>query len=182
MKKEYNSLILIIFCTFILIVGFFKFLLSPVNKKISNLEKKIIEKTQELQKTRVLAEKFSVLKEEIKLLQKEIEIFEKRVPKETNLPELLKIVSKEAENYNVKISKLEKQVENLSPPEFKEIPFVIYFKCNYHNLGQFLSVLAQNKRIFTGTSLNLRYSFTGTPTRTDNFIEGDCTLFAYSLK
>ncbi len=180
MKKEYQNLIAIFIGVVFVIFLYFKFLLSPLNKKIVLTEKNIIEKSQQLRKAKILAESLPFLQQETQFLKFEIEEFEKKVPKETNIPELLKIISKESQNYNIKILRIDKQDIVSLAREFNEIPFKLNFKCSYHNLGQFLTSIAQQKRIFSTANLKLRYE--GITSSTDEHINGECLVIAYILK
>ncbi|MFN3550371.1 MAG: type 4a pilus biogenesis protein PilO [Endomicrobiia bacterium] len=181
MKKEHQNLIAIGIVAVFLIFLYFRFLLIPLNKKIVETEKKIIEKSQELKKAKILAESLPFLQQETQFLQVEIEELEKRVPKETNIPELLKIISKESQDYNIKILRIDKQNIISLAKEFDEVPFKLNFKCSYHNLGQFLTNLAQQRRIFATSNLKLRYEAT-TTSSTDDYINGECIVIAYTLK
>jgi Tfp pilus assembly protein PilO len=177
MKKEQQNLIIIAAGFIFLTLIYFKFLLIPINDKIKKTEQKIIEKSQELKRAKILAENLPYLKQETETLQIEIAELEKKLPKEANVPELLKIIGKEAQNYNIKISRLERQNIISSAKEFNEIPFFLSFKCRYHNLGQFLASIAQQKRIFASSNLKLRYE----PSEENN-LSGEIQVFAYTLK
>jgi len=177
MKKEYQNLIIVGIGFVLLIIIYFRFLLLPLNNKIKKTEQKIIEKSQEVKRAKALAENLPFLKQETEILQAEIVELEKRVPKESNIPELLKIIGKEAQNYNIKISRLERQNIISSAKEFSEVHFFISFKCRYHNLGQFLVSIAQQKRIFASANLKLKYE----PSEENN-LSGETQVFAYTLK
>jgi len=179
MKKDQQKLFLIILCFVAFMFIYYNLLLLPLRKKIVEVKKNISEESARLNKARILKEQLPQLKQETEMLRLQIEQLKQKLPTTPNIPELIKIIGKEAEYYNVKISNLTPKEINSSPKEFNEIPFSINFMTNYHNLAQFLASIAQGRRIFAAQNLQLNYSQT---TQTDLNLSGTCILIAYTLK
>lgn len=180
MKKEHQNLAIVIISLVAFIFLYFNFLLLPLNKQIEQIKKTIAEKSEKLKEAKQLEEQLPKLKQEIQLLQLQITNFEKRLPKQANIPELIKIISKEAQYHNIKIFNLVPKDIDTSAKEFNEVPFSINFIANYHSLAQFLTKIAQGNRIFAIRDLNLNY--TPNPAEKENYLSGSCILFSYTLK
>lgn len=177
MKKEQQMLVIIGVGIIFFIYSFFKFIFIPTNIKISQMKKSISEKTAKLEEARLLAENLPKLQQETKMLELEIVELEKKIPKQTDLPSLIKIISRQAQNYGIKINSLVPQVIDSSSPQYKEIPFSISFSGNFHSLGQLLTELAQGERIIASRDLSLTYSNVK-----DYTVNGTCIIYAFSLK
>jgi Tfp pilus assembly protein PilO len=179
MKKEQQTLVVIIVCFVVFIFVYFSLLLSPIRKKIVEVKNTISKESDRLREAKILEEQLPQLKQETQMLRLQIEQLKQKLPTSPNIPELIKIIGKEAQYYNIKISNLTPKEINSSPKEFNEIPFSINFMTNYHSLGQFLASIAQGKRIFAAQNLQLNYSPTA---QTDLNLSGSCILIAYTLK
>ncbi len=177
MKKEQQILVIVTIVVVFYLYAFLNFILVPLNIKISQVKKLINDKTTSLEQARLLTESLPKLKQETKLLELEIVELEKKLPKQTNLPSLIKIISRQAQNYGIKLNTLTPQLIDSSSPQFKEIPFTISFMGSYHSVGQFLSELAQGERIIASRDLTLTYSG-----QKDYPINGTCIIYAFSLK
>ncbi len=177
MKKEQQILIFICIGILFYVYIFFKIVLAPVNKKISETKRMISEKQQKVTEAEIAKSQLPLLQSETKRLELEIAELEKKVPKEVNLPELIKIISKVSQYFGIKLQTLSYQSIDTSPPQYNEIPFSISFTASYHNLGQFLAAIAQEKRIFASKNLVLNY--TGDK---ENSVTGTFILYAYALK
>ncbi|MCS7227687.1 MAG: type 4a pilus biogenesis protein PilO, partial [Endomicrobia bacterium] len=173
MKKEQQSLVLVIVCFIIFVVIYFNLLFLPLNKQISVVKQKISEKSSELKKAKMLKAQLPQLKRETQMLELQIAELEKKLPTKPDIPELIKIISKDSQYYNVKILNITTKDIVTTPKDFNEIPFSINFITNYHNLAQFLTSIAQGKRIFAARDLVLSYSPSGDKS---NYLNGNCTI------
>ncbi len=180
MKKEQQTLIIIVMALVGFIFIYLNLLWKPLNKQIAQTKKNISEKLDKLKEAKQLEEQLPKLQQDTQLLQLQIAELEKKLPKQPNVPELIKIISKEAQYYNLKILNLTVRDIDSSPKEFNEIPFSINFTTNYHNLAQFLTKIAQGSRIFAIKDLNLDYL--PNPTEKNNYLSGSCIIFSYTLK
>lgn len=179
MKKEYQNFIFLTILFIFLFFIYFYFLFFPTNKKIKKIQEEILLKTKQIKYAEGLKEKLPILKSEIKLLEEEAKQLEEKLPSDIGLPQLIRIISKESYNYNIKITKLAKQ-DVISFNNFDEIPISLNFRSNYHNLAQFLVSLAQNRRIFAVYQLTLKYQ--PTLEKQENNLECVGVIHSYSSK
>ncbi|MCS7231942.1 MAG: type 4a pilus biogenesis protein PilO [Elusimicrobiota bacterium] len=180
MKKKQQQILVMLIGGFVLFLFiYYKLLLSPINKGISEKIKLIDEKSKKLQKAILLAESLPLLKQETQILELQIAELEKKLPTKPNIPELIKIIGKVSQAYNIKISNITTKSIDTSAEKYSEIPFSISFTANYHSLGQFLTNIAQEKRIFAVKDLVMTYTPT---TSKDNYLNVNCIIFSYALK
>lgn len=179
MKKEYQNFIILTVIFIFIVAVYFNFLFFPTNKKIKETQENILLKTKQIKDAERLKDRLPILKNEIKLLEEASKQLEEKLPKDVGLPQLIKILSKEAYNYNIKIAKLAKQ-DIISLGDFNEIPISLNFRSEYHNLAQFLISLAQNKRIFAVYQLTLKYQ--PTTEKQENNLECIGVICSYSSK
>jgi len=177
MKKEHQIFVIMAVGVLLFLYIFFKFIFIPINIRISEMKKSISEKTSKLEEAKLLTESLPRLQQETKLLELEIVELEKKLPKQTNLPSLIKIISRQAQNFGIRINSLTPQMVDASSPQFKEIPFTINFSGSFHSLGQFLTELAQGERIIASRDLSVSYSNVK-----EYPINGTCIIYAFSLK
>lgn len=177
MKKEQQVLIGIGIVTVFVLFIYFKLFLIPLNKQILITREEIIKKQQKLDEAKWLASTLPNLKQYTEILRKYVEELEKKVPSKPEIPELIKIISKESQNYNVKITNIVVKDLDTSAKEYNEIPFSVNFNTNFHNFAQFLTTLAQGRRLFSARNVLLNYTH-GKETN----LTGSCILVAYSLK
>ncbi len=179
MKKEQQVLVIIVVGIIAFLFIYFKFLLLPLNSEIKAVRSDIKKKSDQLEEARKLESELPQLREETQALEQEIAKLEKKLPTKPDIPQLIKIISKNSQYYNVKISNIVIKDMITSSQEFNEIPFSINFVSNYHNLAQFLVSIAQGERIFAARDLVINY--TGS-TEKSNYLAGNCTIFSYTLK
>lgn len=177
MKKEQQVIVVIGLGLIFYLYAFFNFMYFPLNKNISELKKSIEEKTKKVKEAKLLAESLPQLKQETEILNKEIAELEKKLPRNTDIPSVIKIVSRQSQNFGIKINSLTPRDIDISAPRYKEIPFTLDFSGSFHSVGQLLTELAQGNRIIGCRDLVLnRQDDKNYP------ISGNCIIYAFSLK
>lgn len=179
MKKQQQTLVVILSIFVLFVFFYFRMLLIPLNRGISEKVRLIEEKSKKLQEAILLAESLPLLKQQTEILQLQIADLEKRLPNKPDIPELIKIINKESQYYNIKLTNITIKELDTSAREYIEIPFSVNFTANYHSLAQFLTSIAQQKRIFAARDLVINYSPTTTK---DNYLNVSGVIFAYALK
>ncbi|MCS7151489.1 MAG: type 4a pilus biogenesis protein PilO [Endomicrobia bacterium] len=177
MTKDQQILVAVVVGLLFVVFIYFRFLLLPINKRISATREEIDKKTEKLIEAKELSKALTDLKQYIEILKTYVAELERKVPTKPDIPELIKIISKESQNYNVKITNIVVRDIDSSANEFNEIPFSINFSTNYHDFAQFLTSIAQGRRIFSARDVILNYS----PGKDTN-LTGSCTILAYALK
>ncbi|MEN3013052.1 MAG: type 4a pilus biogenesis protein PilO [Endomicrobiia bacterium] len=182
MKKQQQTLIGIIVAFGIFVLFYFRVLLLPLNKKISEKIRLIGEKNKKLQEAILLQESLPLLQQQTEALKIQVADLEKKLPNKPDIPELIKIISRVSSYYNIKISNITTKEMDTSAKDYNEIPFSISFTTNYHNLAQFLASIAQEKRIFAARDLVLTYSAGSSAGSKDNYLNISGVIFSYVLK
>jgi type IV pilus assembly protein PilO len=163
----------------------------PVRKaKIEALEKESAKLEAELEKARKMVGNLAKLEAEYERLHDQWLSAQELLPEEKEMPELLRQVTTAGNKAGVQFALFEPQPP--APREFySEHPVKIKVRGNYHQVGIFLSRLANMHRIVNVTQLELA-SFEGKKggkkgngdSRTGkymNTVEADFTLSAYTL-
>jgi type IV pilus assembly protein PilO len=87
------------------------------------------------------------LEQEIAVLNLEIKEIEKKLPPSKDVPNLIRLLSKKMENYNVRWNRI--APGNIVTKDYYiEHSYSIPFTASYHNLALFLSEIGQMERIF----------------------------------
>ncbi|MCB4790761.1 MAG: type 4a pilus biogenesis protein PilO [Elusimicrobia bacterium] len=165
-----------IFIVFFVIV-YFKYLAAPLDQKyresseqLNNIETKVASMKQK-------AKELPKLQKEMKLLEEEVAELGKRLPKEKGIQELLRIITKDSQNYHL-------NVLSFSPnpvaekSNYFEIPFRVSVKGTYHSLAQFLSDLGQESRIISAKNLEM----SADTSSKNNSITASFSIIAYTFK
>ena len=175
-EMQQNLIAVVIFIAIVLVV-YFKYLITPLNKKYSesfeqlnNVESKIVAMKQR-------ARELPKLQKEMKYLQAEVTDLEKRLPKEKEIQQLLRLVTKIAQTYKINILNFapEKAVEKSN---YIEIPFKISVRGGYHSLAQFFADLGQESRIISARNLNM----TADNSTKNDTLNANFSIVAYMFK
>lgn len=134
----------------------FMLVISPKNKEIKELQKKIAEQENEIAKAQVKAEKLGQLTFENERLKRRLEDLKRQLPEEKEVSSFLKQVSDLCIRSGLKVL--------LWRPEGKrdhksgivyEIPVKIELSGDYHSLGYFFSSLTKLDRIINISDIRL---------------------------
>jgi len=96
-----------------------------------------------LEEMKATALELPKLQAEMAVLELEVADLEKRLPKEKEIPELLRTITKTAQRYNLKISNFNPS-KIVEQPNYSEVPFEMVVQGNYHSLAYFLTDLGRN--------------------------------------
>lgn len=122
--------------------------------KIDNLEKQLNQKRIKLEEAERVAQRLPQLKERHELLQEELAYAHEKMPKEKEMPELLRRVTEAADQNDLDIYLF--HPEKIEPKEtYDEIPIKMELTGNYHNLGSFLAQVGSLPRIVTPKRLKI---------------------------
>lgn len=134
--------------------AFFKYLYSPMGKKVNDAKRDLMEKQEKLRITETKALRKDALVKEYELLKAEEKTVEKKLPRQKELPVLLRELNNILKKYKVNFINLLPQAS--TPREyFIEFPFTINVTANFHNLGLFLTDLGQMDRIINAQNLQI---------------------------
>jgi type IV pilus assembly protein PilO len=178
-KKLQQQLIFIVLIFAGLSYVYFGYILKPINSRFQDAQTKLREAESKLSEMKLRALELPKLQSEMMYLEQEVSDLEKLLPKEKQIPELIRTITKAAQQFGIKM-------QNIAPgPEapqanFSELPFRMILEGNYHSFARFLAELAQGQRIFNYRDL----VFTGrTASKEDpNTIMVSFNLIAFIFK
>jgi len=155
------------------------FLLTPLVLKYKDSRTRLEESQRKLTEMRKRALELPRLQAEMKQLEQEVVELERRLPKDREIPDLLRTLTKIAQHYQLKVT-------NISPgaigtqANYYEVPFQITLQGTFHSLGGFLTELGQASRIFSERNMNLN-EIVATKENTST-VNATFTLIAYTFK
>jgi type IV pilus assembly protein PilO len=180
MKKEYQIYAAVVLGFILFIFVYFTLLLSPINKSIADKKKKINELETTLATAKKLASELDYLREKSKLLEMEVSDLQKRLPKNKDIPDLLRRITRNAQKFDVGINNLQPQ-QVVSKAEYDELPFMMTVTSNFHSLGSFFAEIGQEERLLSVSDLTLN-SASGAGETRDTTVTGSFVMIAYMAK
>jgi type IV pilus assembly protein PilO len=156
----------------------------PVRKaKIAALEKEYAKLSTELEKARKMVGNLARLEAEYERLHDQWLSAQELLPEESEMPDLLRQVTTAGNKAGVQFALFEPQPP--APHEFyAEHPIKVKVRGNYHQVGIFLSRLANMPRIVNVSKLQLNSFDTSKnkkQAKTRSTVEAEFTLSAYTL-
>lgn len=156
--------------------GFSAFFYSPLHKEILALQSSVQDLQRQLNAMRGRAQQLSKMQEEMASLQVDVADLEKQLPKDRELPSLIRILTHRAETYGLTLSILTPG-KALPKGLYDEIPYSVNLSTSFNNLGHFLTAMGKGDRLFAARNLALTPASAKTdPSRT---INATFTLIAF---
>ncbi len=160
----------------ILVGGGYFLLLSPKIVEVDGLRQQRAAKETELVQSRALAASLARFKQEAQALRARLEAAKERLPSEKEIPGLYRRFSELA--YETGLAWSLFQPRERSPRDiYDEVPISVSAEAGYHQLGTFLSRVAQLPRIVNLTEMKI----TGI-SRPTGTIHADFTLATYVFR
>jgi type IV pilus assembly protein PilO len=178
-KKMQQNIIFLVIVAFGLGYVYFKYLLSPLQQKQTDALAQLQKQESKLTEMKRRALELPKLQAEMQMLQDEVAGLEKLLPKDKEVSELLRTVTKTAHNYHLSIMSITPQ-PLISQSNYNEIPFQMTVLGNYHAIANFLAEIGQDSRILSSRNIN----FTSMPATKDNLatVSANFVLVAYTFK
>ena len=152
MTKQ-QKVLLGILGVFVLFI-FYKYFYNPIGLKVSKVKNELATKQAKLTVARERANRLDELKADYELLKVKVEKAEKKLPREKEIPRLLREVTGAGRKFKIDISGFEPRPEE--PQEYYiSHPFEMSLETQYHNLANFLAEIGQLERIFHIRNLSL---------------------------
>jgi len=183
-KKQQQTLVGIIIVIIGLIYVMQSYLVGPLSKSIKEKSDELSRVNAEIQTLKIQSLELPRIRKQLEYLQSEVADLEKFLPREKELPSLLKAITRTASNYQVKIL-------NISPAgtsekdKYTEHIFNISAQSTYHSLAMFLAEISQGGRIISSRDLNFSPLMSAPPApgaRPSNTISVNFQLVAYTYK
>ncbi|MBI4753031.1 type 4a pilus biogenesis protein PilO [Candidatus Desantisbacteria bacterium] len=178
-QEELKAIGLIIVFIGITIFAFINYGYKPLKIRSEELSSEIKTKTGELKQIKDIVANLEIRKAEVRKLKEELSFVETRLPKEINMPELIKTITTIAEENHVAFSTFVPSGP-FRKDVYDEIPITLSTKATYHNFGKFLAAIGNLERILTPSWKSLSCL---TPTKEDaSTISADLVITAFTYK
>ncbi|MBU0700217.1 type 4a pilus biogenesis protein PilO [bacterium] len=178
-QEELKAIGLIVVFIGLTIFSFITYGYKPLKIKSAELDNEIIAKTTELKQIQDIVSNLEMRKAEVRKLREELSYVETRLPKEVNMPELIKTITTLAQENHVVFSTFVPS-NPISKDVYKEIPISLATRATYHNFGKFLAAIGNLERILTPTNVQISQL---TPTKEDvSTISGNMVITAFVYK
>lgn len=141
------------------------------------MKQEITSLEQQLQMVKVRASKLEKIKAETAETEEQFEEIAILLPKEKEIPQLLKDISALGRNAGLDFNTFRPESER--PMDFyKEIPISIKVRGPYHNMGYFFDQVSKIKRIVSVDNVKM-----SSPKKEDGemLLQSDCTLLTYQF-
>lgn len=146
-KKQQYILATITFSIMFCVV-FYMYIYAPLSSKIETLQETLAQKKEELEKGKFITSKMDILRKEYDSLKIELSYIEERLPREREMPSLLKQVTRIGENSGVEFATF-KPLGTKEEDYYEILPIEVSIEGTYHKLGEFLSKIGSLPRIIT---------------------------------
>ena len=156
--------------------GFSSLLIGPINSEIVKFEKDKKDLEQKLSVAKARAEQLNKIQKEMADLQIEVAEFEKQLPRNRDLPPLLRTITHKAETYGIQLSNLVPG-RPTSKGLYDEISYTISAGASFHSLGRFLTAIGKGDRLFAARNLSLTPAISKTDL--SKTINANFTLIAF---
>ncbi|OVE77256.1 hypothetical protein BVX98_03200 [bacterium F11] len=154
LTKEQQVMLVIVVCIIGGIYFYWAKLLKPTRETINTREQKLAGLVKKIEQAEMQSRRLPALRNELEKLQTELSSLEKQLPRDKDLPNIIRTLTTEAIRENLEFS-------NVNPGKpagqqyFEIIPFNISFEGSIHGLARFLASLGQQERIFKASNITL---------------------------
>lgn len=125
---------------------------GPIHKDIDAQQKSLDDLRSKLAVAKDRAQQLSKMQQEMASLQVDVAQLEKQLPKDRELPALIRVLTHRAESYGVTLSNLT-PMKPVSKGLYDEIPYNVVVTSSFNNLGHFLTSLGKGDRLFAARNL-----------------------------
>ncbi len=166
-----------IFIFILPVVAFYYLFLQPNLEQQATLEKKKNKTQTELNKARAKARNLQKLERELAETQEEFDQKAALLPREKEIPQLLRDISSLGRNAGLDFLVFKPQA-NIPKDFYDEIPVTINIRGPYHNIGYFVDQVNKLDRIVTVSSISI-----SNPQKEGGelIVKSDCQLLTYQF-
>lgn len=140
---------------------YWNYLLKPTLENIRVRQDKHKELLAKIESAERQARRLPALQAELTQLQTELSSLEKQLPKDKDVPNIIRTLTREAIQENLQFSRLAPRAPQRQQ-YFEIIPFELQFSGTLHALARFLASLGQQDRIFQAQNIQLTPGSGGT--------------------
>ena len=169
--KNRNFLIAIfgsLLMTIGILYGYSTLFYSPIHKEILKKDADVQDMKAKLNVARDRAQQLKKMQQEMASLQVDVAELEKQLPKNRELPSLIRVLTHRAESYGIVLGTLTPG-KPVAKGLYDEIPYNVSLTSSFHSLGHFLTSMGKGDRLFAARNLALTPSSSKTdPTKSIN--------------
>ncbi|PKN02341.1 MAG: hypothetical protein CVU77_00635 [Elusimicrobia bacterium HGW-Elusimicrobia-1] len=183
-KKQQQDLIAIAMAAVGIIYVLQSYLIAPMNKNIKKETEQLEKLNKEIQNLKMQSFEMPRIKRRLEYLKLEVEDLEKYLPKERELPVLLRSINRIAANFQVKVTNIS-AVSASDKQKYTEHVFNITAKGGYHSVAKFINEISQSGRIISARNLGFTPLLSGPPgsgARINDTVNVTFQLVAYTYK
>ncbi|MDI6780557.1 MAG: type 4a pilus biogenesis protein PilO [bacterium] len=155
-QEELKAIGLIVVFVGLTIFAFINYGYKPLQIKSLELDREIATKIDELKQIQDIVANLEIRKAEVRKLREELSYVETRLPKEINMPELIKTITTIAQENHVVFSTFVPSGP-FRKDVYEEIPITLTTQATYHNFGKFLAAIGNLERILTPSGVQINY-------------------------
>ena len=137
-------------------------MLKPTLTQIKEREAKYQDLTAKIETAERQARRLPALQLEYATLQQDLLSLEKQLPTDKDLPNIIRVITRQALQENLQFVKLAPK-PSVHQTYFEIIPFDLQFSGGLHALARFLAALGQQDRIFQAQNVNLTMNSSSDP-------------------
>jgi type IV pilus assembly protein PilO len=163
--KNRNTLIAVagsLLVTIAILYAYSAYFYGPIHREVLKEQKDIQDLKQSLKVAQERAQQLSKMQQEMASLQVDVAQLEKQLPKDRELPALIRVLTHRAESFGIVLQSLTPG-RPVSKGLYDEIPYNVSLTSSFHGLGHFLTTLGKGDRLFAARNLAL----TPTASKTD---------------
>jgi type IV pilus assembly protein PilO len=139
---------------FLVFFMFYKYAYGPLGLKLKKVKNELVTNRAKLAVARERAHRLDQLKTDYDVLKIKVEKAEEKLPREKEIPRLLRDITDAGGKFKVDISNFQPRAEE--PQKYYiSHPFLMTVESNYHNLAYFLAEIGQYERIFHVRNLGI---------------------------
>jgi len=152
-QQQQTMVVAMLFSAFVL-YGYWNYLLKPTNQRIERDTATYADLRAKIETAERQSRRLPALQNELARLQVELAAMESQLPKDKDLPNILRTLTREAQQQELVFSRLAPKPSQ-KQQYFEIIPFDATFTGSLHSLARFLASLGQQERIFSAQNITL---------------------------
>lgn len=129
-----------------ILFSYLYFFWFPISKKINDMRDKVSKIEADIKKAKEISSKYPDLSKKLTELEALKSEIEKKLPKEKNMPDLMKTIKKIADKYSVTINSISPSTA-VKEQYFFRITYNMSVKGSYHDIASFFSEISLQERI-----------------------------------
>ena len=141
----------------IIFYGYYTLAYTPIKRSIREDNDKIAKLQQELAIAQATANRLGAMQAEMTALQLDVAELEKQLPKDRELPALLRVFAHRLEAYGLQLNTFTPG-KPISKGLYDETPYQVALVASFHSLGHFLTAMGKGDRLFATRNLALNAS------------------------